>query len=97
MMSPIVFIKGFILNFLCCLVIALLLFWTVESFGSYLNRVLFVLGIAFFAGLLSFENWIWLYFPLDYTLTRLGDLIIGFALVGLVIAAIVKPQHKYTV
>jgi hypothetical protein len=36
--------------------------------------------------------WDFMYYPLDYTLVMAADHLVGTALVGLIVAAIVKPS-----
>ena len=61
----------------------------VPSFGA---RVLFVTQLGLFARIVAdIPYWNWYGFPLDYTISTMYDDLIGFFLVGLVLAWRLKP------
>jgi hypothetical protein len=61
----------------------------VPSFGA---RVLFVTQLGLFARIVAdVPYWNWYGFPLDYTISTMYDDVIGFFLVGLVLAWRLKP------
>ena len=61
----------------------------VPSFGA---RVLFVTQLGLFARIVAdIPYWNWYDFPLDYTISTIYDEVIGFFLVGLVLAWRLKP------
>jgi hypothetical protein len=84
--------KECILNIVQALLAAFLLSLATELTG-YLSRV----GFVVLAGLLggaafALEIWNWYGFPRNYTLGMLADRLIGFLIVGLIVAALVKPS-----
>jgi large-conductance mechanosensitive channel len=84
-------INEFILNVIQALIAAFLLSLAVGLTG-YASRV----GVVFVLGVLSglatnVEYWNWYGFPANYTLAAVVDEIIGFLVVGLIVAALVKP------
>jgi hypothetical protein len=59
----------------------------------YAKRVLFVIGVALVVGIAAhLPDWNWYNFSLTYTAGEFFSLLIGFALAGLVLARIAKPQ-----
>lgn len=77
----------------CALVAGAALFAARSRLPSYAGRVGFValLGLLpWFA--ITVSNWNWYHFPTPYLLADLADQMIGFALTGLVLAAIVKES-----
>lgn len=86
------FVKGFVLDVLAALFAAWLLSKAVTGLTSYGARVQFVGITGLFAGMAThLSYWNWMNFPTDYTVAFMADTVIGWTLVGLVIAAIVKP------
>ncbi len=86
------FVTGIVLNILVCLVAAWLLSKALGGLRSYGARVQFVTILGLFAGLaVHLMYWNWFEFPTNYTIACLADTVIGWTLVGLAIAAIVKP------
>ena len=62
--------------------------------NSYACRVGFVTGLGVFVAIIGHVSyWNWMHFPLDYTLAFVFDVVVGWALAGLAIAALVKPTH----
>ena len=80
-----------ILNIIQALIAAFLLSLAVKLV-RYPQRV----GFVFVLGILSaiatnIEYWIWYSFPANYTTAAIVDKLVGFMVVGLVVAAFVKP------
>lgn len=60
---------------------------------SFRGRVLFVLAIALTVGVVAhLSDWNWWGFSTSYTVLEFADLIVGWSLAGLVIAAIAKQK-----
>jgi len=80
-----------ILNMVQALVAAFLLS-LVPGLTGFISRVGFVVaaGLVGAAGL-SIEYWNWYGYPANYTAATIADKLIGFAIVGLVAAAFIKP------
>lgn len=92
-MMAMTFVKGFALNVVASFVAAWLLSKAAGSLKSYGARVQFVTVTGLFAGIaVHMMYWNWMDFPTNYTVACLADITIGWLLVGLVLAAIVKPQ-----
>jgi hypothetical protein len=80
-----------ILNIVQALIAAFLLSLA-TGLGGYLSRVGFVAGLGLFAAIgINIEYWNWYGFPANYTVATIADKFIGFLIVGLVAAALVKP------
>ncbi|MBM81202.1 MAG: hypothetical protein CMJ78_11495 [Planctomycetaceae bacterium] len=86
-------INGFIIDFLAATLAACLLSSAIAGNPlSYMQRVGFVLGMGIFVALLShLAYWNWMHFELRYTIGFVIDVVVGCTLMGLVVAAIVKP------
>ncbi len=95
-MPPAMMAKGMVIDLVAAFVAALLLSGA-TCCRYYLQRVGFVLGLGLFASVVSYGAlWNWMYFPLDYTLGMVVDVILGWTLVGMVMGFIIKPQHHQT-
>ena len=75
---------------------ALLIAWLVAATGparSYAARAKVGVAMALFAGLAGpMINWNFMLAPTDWTLLLMFDMLVGWTLAGLVIAAFVRPQ-----
>jgi hypothetical protein len=81
-------------NVLCALIASFLLSKAGPAFSKYGERVLFVTLLGLCAWLsISVSYWNWYRYPGDYIAGELIDQVIGFAIGGLAIAAIVKPAR----
>lgn len=97
-MDPAIFIRGLIIQLLITFLISYIMKQVVDLLGVYLQRVLFVTGLGLIAVLGTyFTQWNWFYYPTLYTVMMSVDLLAGWILAGLVISAIIKPEHKYKV
>jgi hypothetical protein len=84
---------GFLINLLAAMLAACLLSATLASCPSFARRVGFVLGLGIFVALTGHASyWNWMRFPTDYTIAFMVDVIVGWTLTGLAIAAIVRPE-----
>jgi hypothetical protein len=89
-MAPQVFIQGLTVNFVYCLLAAMLLH--AAGLKYYLARVAFLTGISLAMVVGSFvKQAVWLYLPLDYTLVITADAVGGAFLAAVVMAFIVRP------
>ena len=95
-MAPSVLLGGFILDLLAATLAACLLSSSASGCCStYARRVGFVLGLGIFVGIIGHgAYWNWMNFPLDYTLAFFVDVVVGWTLAGLVMAAIIRPVSK---
>jgi hypothetical protein len=79
-------------NIAAGLLAALLLAFAVPSLPGYGGRVLFVTALGVLAVIMvNVPYWNWYGFPTNFTLCELADQVIGSALAGAVMAAIIKP------
>lgn len=93
-MPPSKLAKGFVINFASALIASIMLCCACGRRG-YAARVAFVFGLGLFVAVsvhLIARNY--LFDPLDFTLLKIGDSIVGWLLAGLVIAAVVKPRAE---
>lgn len=66
-----------------------------SHFTSYFGRVFFVTSIALIAGILvNAVNWIWWYYPTDFTLINMIDLVVTWFIAGLAMVPVVKIKHQ---
>jgi hypothetical protein len=60
--------------------------------NGYVARVGFVTLLGVVVGsMVNLEYWIWYGFPLSYTVAAIAEVVVGFLIVGLIAAALVKP------
>ncbi|MBU1298146.1 MAG: hypothetical protein KKF20_01085 [Bacteroidetes bacterium] len=86
------FIIRFIIQIIAAMIAAWLLSRSTAASQSYISRVCFVGVLGIFASIVTHVSfWNWMYFPLKYTTAMMADLIIGWIIGGLVIAAFIKP------
>ena len=92
-MDRMVFVRGFIINVVMALLAAWVLSMAASSIGGYMGRVVFVGLIGLFTGVWAhMVDWNWLSYPLRYSVEMTADTVIGSLLMGLVLAAIIKPR-----
>lgn len=83
--------RGFAIDVLAALIVAFLL--SLKAPAPYPCRVFFVLLIGLFSAITTHAMyWNWMLFPTGYTLAMFADVVGGWTLAGLVMAAIVKPS-----
>lgn len=88
--TPQLMILGLTLNLLTAFFSAWLLF--VSALRSYFARVAFVVGLGVITALAThLKQANWFYFPWEYTQLMCADLLLGTFILGLVLAAVVKP------
>jgi|SRR5689334_457148 len=82
---------GFLLDIVSAFFVVWLLSRSTAAAGSYLSRVTYcgMIGI-FVAVFVHLVNWNWMGMPGDYTSAQIIDVIVGWILAGLGIAAVVK-------
>jgi hypothetical protein len=86
------FIIGFIIQIIAAMFAAWLLSRSTASTQSYISRVSYVGVLGIFASIVTHVSyWNWMYFPSRYTTAMMSDLIIGWIIGGLIIAAFIKP------
>jgi len=97
-MSPQVMATGFAIDLLATFVAACLLCGAASGCcRSYFSRVAFVAGLGIFVALIGHATlWNWMMFPLDYTISFMIDVVAGWTLTGLVLAAIIRPKTSST-
>lgn len=87
-------VNEFVLNVLLALLAAFLLS-RASGLNGYIPRVGFVTLLGLTVGLMTnVEYWNWYGFPLNYTVASISIVVVGFLLIGLVAAAIVKPPAQ---
>ena len=85
-------ITEFATNVVSALIAAVLVCMAIGSLDSFVKRVLFVAAIGLSAGIaVNVPYWNWYEFPTSFTLAQIVEHVVGFTLVGAVIAAIIKP------
>jgi hypothetical protein len=85
------FVKGFLIDFLSALLAASLV--AASAPRGYVGRVFLVIALGLFAALVSHAmQWNWMFMPAGYTSVMMADLVLGWSLAGLVIAALVRRK-----
>jgi hypothetical protein len=91
--DPIVIARGFAINFVTALVLAVILMTTGLRF--YASRLMLVLGLSVFAAMATHAaQWNWFYFPWRYTVALMADVVMPWLFAGLVMAAIARPRTR---
>lgn len=89
-----VLVKGFVIEFASALLASILLCCACGRRG-YAARVAFVFGLGLFICVsVHLIGWNYMLDPLEFTLLKIGDSVVGWLLAGLVIAAVVKPPAE---
>ena len=84
---------GFLIDLAATLLAACLLASIGGCGRNYWCRVGFVAALGIFLAIMAHVSyWNWMYFPLDFTVAFIIDVVVGWSLVGLVMAAIVRPK-----
>lgn len=93
-LSPSQFARTLLLDILAALGVAWLL--SRAAAKTFASRVLFVAiaGGVIAALIVDLPNWNWFAYPGDYTFFSMADKVIGWALAGLALAAIVRPTKQ---
>lgn len=91
--DPMQFITELLADIGAALIAAFLLSAAGAALVGFASRVVFVTALSLVASLdLHVSYWNWYRFPADYTLGVIADALIGWVLVGVVLAAILKPR-----
>jgi hypothetical protein len=89
------FIIGFIIQIIAAMIATWLLSRSTAATQSYISKVCYVAILGIFASILThISYWNWMYFPFKYTTAMIADLVIGWVIGGLVIAAFFKPAKS---
>lgn len=87
------FIVGFIIAVLSSMLVAWFLSRSTAASSTYLARVAFCGMLGIFASLVSHVTyWNWMGYPADYTSAMVVDVVLGWLLAGLGIAALIKTR-----
>lgn len=90
---PRLLVNELLSNIVGGLIAACLLSLALGSLPSFLGRVLFVTGLGFFSTLaIDLSYWNWYGFPTNYLISSFADNTIGWALAGVVLAAMIKSR-----
>jgi hypothetical protein len=92
-MSPAVLAIGFAINLLGATISALLVAVGARAGLGYLGRAEIVAGLGLFLAVVGHGGlWNWMRFPAEWTVPMMVDVLIAWTLVGLVQAAIIRPE-----
>jgi hypothetical protein len=82
-------------DLLAVLFAVFLLAKAVGGIRSYFGRVAFMATFGLITSFaLTFPYWNWYGFPFDFAIAGLIEQVVGFAVAGLVVAAILKPKAQ---
>lgn len=88
-------ITGLILNIISAFLVAWLLSRSTAISGGFLEKVTYCGMLGIFAAVSTyFIGWNWMNIPLGYTSAMAVDLVVGWLLAGLGIAAVMKTSPK---
>jgi hypothetical protein len=91
--SPVLFVRGFGLCLLTSGLASLLLAAATGRLRTFVGRVAFVASLGLLVAVASdLVAWNWLYVPTDYTWWMVVDRLIGWVLLGLVLAFFVRSS-----
>jgi len=92
-MSPMNFIKSFIINFIAAFIAGVLLMMTLAQNPNFWRRVIFVTLLGLFAGFIGpFMDWNWWSIPTGYTIVEVADYCLTWFFAGLILAWKIKPE-----
>lgn len=92
-MAPSVFLRGFVNALAQGLLASLFLAVAATNLPRYVQRVAFTTALGLFVALAADVTYeVYMYFPGDYTSAMVFDRLIGWLLVGLALAAILRPR-----
>ncbi len=95
-MPPSTMAIGFATDFAAAFIVSLLLSCTGSCCASYWRRVGFVSAFGIFLALTAHVAYFnWMHFPPDFTIAFVIDVVVGWFLAGLPIAAIVRPAIPF--
>ena len=91
-MDPMTMLGGLLIDILGGLVAAFMLCMALPGCQTYGRRVLFITCLGVFVALIAHLGyWNWMKFSTDWTFAFVVDVIVGWALAGAAMAAILKP------
>lgn len=94
-MDPKAMIGGLVVDLLGALVAAALLAAALPRCPAFWHRLLFVTGLGAFVAIIAHLGyWNWMHFSTAWTLGFVVDSVVGWALAGAVMAAILKPSSR---
>lgn len=92
MLSPRQLITEFATNVVTSLIAAFLVSMVVNSLDQFAKRMMFVTVIGLIAGIaVNIPHWNWYGFPMAFTLAEIIGHVVGFLLMGAVVAALIRP------
>lgn len=91
-MDPAVLGMGFLLDILAAAIAVMLLRAALPVLPAYSQRVMFLVGLGGVAAMIFVIEWNYWGFEATYTLVNVVDTLVDALLVGLAVAAIVKPD-----
>ena len=93
--DPMQFLTELAADIGAALIAAFLLSAAAASLSSLAARIFFVAPLGVFSSLdVHVSYWNWYRFPTDYTLGIIADALIGWLLVGVVLAFLIKPESR---
>ena len=94
-MTPKQLFTQFFTDFLAALFAVILLAKAAGGIKGYFGRVMFMATFGLITSFaISFPYWNWYGYPFDYTIASLIEQVVGFFVVGLVVAGMLKHKPK---
>lgn len=90
--TALMFIMGFILDFLVALVAAILLMIASPVLPGLPGRILFVILLGAYTAIgTNLMEWNWMHYPLKFSLQMAADTLLASALLGVTLGILVRP------
>lgn len=93
--TALMFIMGFILDFLVALAAAVLLMIASPALPGLTGRVLFVILLGVYTAIgTNLMDWNWMHYPMDFSLQMAADTLLASALLGVTLGILVRPGSE---
>ncbi len=92
-MEPVLFVRGYVMNLIACLLACVIITPGVRSGWSGGQKLVAVVGFGVVVSLMSYGNlWNWMHAPTAFAMKMSADVLGGWVLAGVVIAAVLKAK-----
>ncbi|MEM8677734.1 MAG: DUF1761 family protein [Planctomycetota bacterium] len=91
-MAPKIFIQGFLHMFVAAFIAGIII--AASESNTYFSRVMLIFWVGVFCAVwVEINNVVWWYFPRDYALMRMAYHLSSCLIMGIVLAAVVRPAR----
>lgn len=93
-LDPVYFVRGFVINVAACFLACVVMLPGVRSGWAFPHKLAGAVCFGVVASLVSYGNlWNWMHAPSDFAVKMSADVLGGWLLAGVAIAAILKGKH----